>query len=101
MSNTQHAECRGGLEECHKPSGKFQGISHCLESGHPATDCYAFGKFAAEHGITKTSNEYKQHNSSVNKLKQLYLQKLEEGDKTTEIHHGHRGRPLKLEDLYG
>jgi len=22
-------------EECHEPSGNCQGISHCLESGHP------------------------------------------------------------------
>ena len=23
------------VEKCHKPSGNCQGISHCLESGHP------------------------------------------------------------------
>jgi len=23
------------MEECHEPSGNCQGISHCLESGHP------------------------------------------------------------------
>jgi len=27
-------------EECREPSWKFQGISHCLESGHP--DCHAW-----------------------------------------------------------
>jgi len=31
MSNTYHGQ------ECRKPSGKCHGISHCLESGHPAT----------------------------------------------------------------
>ena len=30
MSNTQHGQ------ECREQSGKCRGISHCVESGHPA-----------------------------------------------------------------
>jgi len=36
-----------------------------------ATDHYAIGKYAAEHGNTKASNEYKLPKSSVGKLKHL------------------------------
>jgi len=28
-------------EECHEPSRKCQGISHCLESGHPGYNILA------------------------------------------------------------
>jgi len=46
-------------EECRKPSGNCQGISHCLESGHPAM------MLCSEHAHNseqRTQKSVKQHN---------------------------------------
>jgi len=59
----------------------------------PAVNHYAT---AAEHGNTKASNNNELPKSSLRKLKQLYLQILNEIGSTTEIPHGNRGCPLKL-----